>query len=394
MRLLVIIFFLSFFSIITPAFADLNVDVIADGLNNPWEIVFGPEGEIYFTERDGRLWIIEEFGEAKIIETFPKSSSVEGGTLGLALDPMFKENQKIYIYQTNLELEFFQNKVFSFTIDDYTLTNKEIIIDDIPGAPWHDGGRIVFGPDEKLYITTGDAINPGWSQDLSSLAGKILRINSDGTIPDDNPFDSSPVFSYGHRNPQGIAWNENGFLVSSEHGPSGEMGYGHDEINIIVKGKNYGWPKVVGDSSDSEFVNPIIHSGEQTWAPSGMIFYNSDKISSLEGKFLVGALRGEHLMALEVADDGSLISAEKMFEGDFGRIRTAQISPDGVLYLLTANGDNDKIIRISEAPLEEVIKFTSNKSGDNLTIAYVIVGIIVVGVIAFIISRNMRRRKL
>ena len=382
---------LVFFSIITPVFAELNVDVIADGLNNPWEIVFGPEGEIYFTERDGRLWIIEEFGEAKVIETFPKSGSIEGGTLGLALDPMFEENQKIYIYQTNLELEFFQNKVFSFTIDNYTLTNKETIIEDIPGAPWHDGGRIKFGPDGKLYITTGDAINPGWSQDLSSLAGKILRINSDGTVPDDNPFDSSPIFSYGHRNPQGIAWSENGLFVSSEHGPSGEIGYGHDEINVIVKGKNYGWPKVVGDSSNDVFVNPIIHSGEQTWAPSGMVFYNSDKISNLEGKFLVGALRGQHLMVLDIDKNGSLISAEKMFEGDFGRIRTAQTDSDGVLYLLTSNGNNDKIIRISEAPLEEVTKFTSNKSESNQTIIYVIIGIIIGGVIVSVVV--IKRKK-
>ena len=168
------------------------------------------------------------------------------------------------------------------------------------------------------------------------------------------------IYSYGHRNPQGIAWNSDGLFVSSEHGPSGEMGYGHDEINVIVKGKNYGWPKVVGDSSDVTLVNPIIHSGEQTWAPSGMVYFDSNKIPSLDGKFLVGALRGQHLMVVDVAEDGSLISAEKLFEGDFGRIRTAQIGPDGVLYLLTANGDNDKIIRISESPLEEVAKFTSN----------------------------------
>ena len=381
---------IAFVSLITPAFAEINIDVVVDGLNNPWEMVFAPNGDIYFSERDGRVWKIENFGEAKVIQTFPKSGSYEGGTLGLALHPNFEENKKIYIYQTNLELEFFQNKVFSFTVDGDELIDVQTVIDDIPGAPWHDGGRIAFGPDEKLYITTGDAVNPGWSQDLTSLAGKILRINSDGTIPDDNPFDSSAIFSYGHRNPQGIAWNEDGMLVSSEHGPSGEMGYGHDEINVIVKGKNYGWPKVVGDSSDDSFVNPIIHSGEQTWAPSGMVFYNSDKISSLEGKFLVGALRGEHLMVLDVANDGSLISAEKMFEGDFGRIRTAQISPDGVLYLLTANGDNDKIIRISEAPLEEVAKFTSSESGDNLTIVYVIVGIVIAGIIAVVAIKRRR----
>ena len=224
MRLLILAIFVVFFSFMTPVFAELNVDVIVDGLNNPWEIVFAPEGEIFFSERDGRIWKIEEFGQAKVIETFPKSGSVEGGTLGLALHPEFEKNKKIYVYQTNLELEFFQNKVYSFTVDGYTLTDKQVIIDGIPGAPWHDGGRIAFGPDGKLYITTGDAINPGWSQDLSSLAGKILRIDPDGKIPDDNPFDSSPIFSYGHRNPQGIAWSNDGLLVSSEHGPSGEKG--------------------------------------------------------------------------------------------------------------------------------------------------------------------------
>ena len=391
MRVLGILLFIAFFALITPAFAELNVDVMVDGLNNPWEIVFGPDGEIFFTERDGRIWKIEEFGEAKVIETFTKSGSYEGGTLGLALHPEFEKNKKIYVYQTNLEMEFFQNKVFSFTVDDDMLTDRQIIIDDIPGALWHDGGRIAFGPDGKLYITTGDAVNPGWSQDLSSLAGKILRINPDGTIPDDNPFDSSPIFSYGHRNPQGIAWSSDGLLVSSEHGPSGEMGYGHDEINVIVKGKNYGWPKVVGDSSDVTLVNPIIHSGEQTWAPSGMVYFDSNKIPSLDGKFLVGALRGQHLMVVDVAENGSLISAEKLFEGDFGRIRTAQIGPDGVLYLLTANGDNDKIIRISESPLEEVAKFTSNESGDNLTIVYVTVGIVALGVTVGVIAIKRRR---
>ena len=391
MRFLVLLSFVAFFSLLSPAFAELNVDVIVDGLNNPWEIVFGPDGEIFFTERDGRIWIIEEFGEAKVIETFPKSGSYEGGTLGLALHPEYEENKMIYVYQTNLELEFFQNKVFRFTVDGDELIDKQIVIDGIPGAPWHDGGRIAFGPDGKLYITTGDAINPGWSQDLSSLAGKILRINPDGTIPEDNPFDSSPVYSYGHRNPQGIAWNNNGLLVSSEHGPSGEMGYGHDEINVIVKGENYGWPKVVGNSSDDSFVNPIIHSGEQTWAPSGMIFFDSDKISSLDGKFLVGALRGQHLMVVDVAEDGSLISAEKMFEGEFGRIRTAQMGPDGVLYLLTANGDNDKIIRISEAPLEEVEKFTSSESGNNQLVLYVIIGVIVAVAACVVIAIKRRR---
>ena len=194
MRFIILIFFISFFSMMLPVFGDLNSDIIVDGLNNPWEIVFGPDDEIYFTERDGRIWKLTEFGNAKVIQTFPNSGAVEGGTLGLALHPEFEKNKKIFVYQTNLELEFYQNKIFSFTVEDDMLTDKQVILDGIPGAPWHDGGRIQFGPDKKLYISTGDAINPGWSQDLSSLAGKILRINPDGTIPEDNPFESSPVF--------------------------------------------------------------------------------------------------------------------------------------------------------------------------------------------------------
>jgi len=381
MQFLLVIFVISFFSIMIPVNAELNADVIVDGLNNPWEIVFGPDGEIYFTERDGRIWKLNESGDGKIIQTFPKSGSVEGGTLGLALHPDFEKNKKIYVYQTNLELEFYQNKVYSFRLNEDTLTDKQIILDGIPGAPWHDGGRIKFGPDQKLYVSTGDAISPGLSQDLSSLAGKILRINPDGTIPEDNPFDSSPVFSYGHRNPQGLAWSSDGMFVSSEHGPSGEQGYGHDEINVILKGKNYGWPNIVGNSSDEKFVNPITHSGQLTWAPSGMIFYDSEKISSFNGKFLVGTLRGEHLMVVDIADDGSLISTEKFFEGEFGRIRTAQIDPDGNLYLLTANGNNDKIIRISETPLGDVTKFTSKESGNDLTTLYVVIGVVSIGII-------------
>ena len=389
MRFLFVILSISIFSMMLPAFADLNSDVIVDGLNNPWEIVFGPNGDTYFTERDGRIWKMSESGVANVIYTFPKSGSVEGGTLGLALHPEFEENKKIYVYQTNLELEFYQNKVFSFEVDENTLSNKQLILDDIPGAPWHDGGRIKFGPDQKLYISTGDAINPELSQDLSSLAGKILRINSDGTIPNDNPFDSSPVFSYGHRNPQGLAWSPDGLFVSSEHGPSGELGYGHDEINVILKGKNYGWPNVVGNSFDTKFVNPLIHSGESTWAPSGMVFFDSEKISDFTGKFLIGTLRGEHLMVLDIANDGSMISSEKMFDGEFGRIRTAEISPDGNLYLLTANGNNDKIIRISETPLEDVKKFTSKESVNDFTTLYVVIGIVGIGtIVGFVIVKR------
>ena len=243
------------------ASAEVKVETVLDDLKLPWELVFAPDGRIFFTERDGKLWIIEN-ESLDLVATIPVSfdpHGQEGGLLGLALDPEFEKNNFLYLYQTYFDFEMHHNKVVRYTVSNNQLTDEQIIIDEIPGARWHDGGRIKFGPDEKLYITTGDAADPNLAQKIDSLAGKILRINADGTIPDDNPFESSPVFSYGHRNPQGIDWTKNGILVSSEHGPSGyaiELSYcetkkllgtiescagsnfGHDEINVIEPGEN------------------------------------------------------------------------------------------------------------------------------------------------------------
>ncbi|MCZ6583008.1 MAG: PQQ-dependent sugar dehydrogenase, partial [Thaumarchaeota archaeon] len=237
-----------------------------------------------------------------------------------------------------------------YTEKDNVLADEIILVDKIPGSIIHDGGRLKFGPDEKLYITTGDAGNADSAQDLNSLGGKILRINQDGTIPSDNPFADSPVFSYGHRNPQGLDWDPvTGKLVSTEHG-----GFAHDEINIVEAGKNYGWPKVIGGEHDPDFVDPILHTGDDTWAPSGATFYDSDNIPEWENKYFVATLRGNHLRMLDLdVESNQVVSSEALFS-NFGRLRDASMGPDGNLYILTSNQDgrgspaknDDKILRI------------------------------------------------
>lgn len=340
----------------------VRVDEIADNLQIPWSMVFSPDGRIFFTERTGTLRVIEN-GQLNPnpIASFSVGGG-EGGLLGIALDPNFEENHFVYLYQTYSEFLSTFNKVIRYKESENKLVEEKILIDKIPGASYHDGGRIKFGPDGKLYITTGDAGNYNLSQDLSSPAGKILRINPDGTIPDDNPFENSPVFSYGHRNPQGIDWEPvTGKLVSSEHGPSGERGRAHDEINVIEKGMNYGWPDIVGDEEKEGMINPILHSGEDTWAPSGITFYNSDDMSSWKGKLFVATLRGSHLKILDIdLNQNKVISEKNIFSNDFGRLRDVVSGPDGNLYILTSNNDgrggaiqnDDRILKIS--PLKQI----------------------------------------
>ena len=373
------------------ASAEVKVETVVDNLKIPWELVFAPDGRIFFTERDGKLWVIED-ESLDLVATFPISNTLEGGLLGLALDPEFEKNNFLYLYQTYFGFELHHNKVVRYTVSNNQLTDEQILIDKIPGALWHDGGRIKFGPDEKIYITTGDATNANLSQKIDSLAGKILRINADGTMPDDNPFESSPVFSYGHRNPQGIDWTENGILVSSEHGPSGEKGYAHDEINVIEPGKNYGWPVIVGDSNNPEYTNPILHSGDVTWAPSGLLYYDSDKIPELKGKFLVAALRGQHVMVLDLdLKNNSVKSVEKIFQDKYGRIRDLVQSPDGDVFILTSNGDNDKILRVTTLetpPLTVETKEPSSSLGE-----YLMYGIIIAAVVTGAAVLIKRRKK-
>ena len=344
----------------------VRVEVVAENLSVPWSIDWTPDGMILFTERNGNLRIIQDGELLREPLLSLGVGGVEGGMLGIAVDPVYSENHFIYLYFTQNEFLSTSNNLVRYQLSDGVLIENKVLIEGIPGGPFHDGGRIQFGPDGKLYVTTGEAGNPSLSQDLNSLGGKILRINSDGTIPDDNPWEFSPIYSIGHRNPQGVDWDDAGNLIATEHGPSGLRGVGHDEINLIVPGANYGWPDIIGDEEMNGMQNPLFHTGDDTWAPSGSEFYDGYKIPHWTGKYFVATLRGNHLHMIEFdSERTSVISHEKLFQGEFGRIRDVQTGPDGFLYILTSNQDgrgspktnDDKILRI--VPIDSPIGIQS-----------------------------------
>ena len=342
----------------------VRVEVVAKDLTVPWSMDWTPDGMIIFTERNGNLRIIQDGHLLQDPLLSLGVGGVEGGMLGVAVDPAYSENHFIYLYFTQNKFLSTTNKLVRYQLSDGVLTENKVLIEGIPGGPFHDGGRIQFGPDGKLYVTTGEAGNPTLSQDLNSLGGKILRINSDGTIPDDNPWKSLPIYSIGHRNPQGIDWDGAGNLIATEHGPSGLRGIGHDEINLIIPGANYGWPDIIGDEEMNGMQNPLLHTGDDAWAPSGSEFYDGTKIPQWTGKYFVATLRGNHLHMVEFdLEMDSVISHEKLFQNEFGRIRDVQTGPDEFLYLLTSNQDgrgspkinDDKILRI--VPLDSPVTF-------------------------------------
>lgn len=288
----------------------------------------------------------EKFGLGKVKKKIPIETTYhhgEGGLMGMALHPNFKQNHWIYLYNTIEKSGKTVNRVERYKFSNGSLTEKTIIIDDIPGESYHDGGRIAFGPDGYLYITTGDAGHAVLAQDLTSLAGKILRLKDDGTLPPDNPY-GSPVYSYGHRNPQGLTWDASQQLWSTEHGPSGLVG-GRDELNRIEKGKNYGWPFIAGIETASGMRSPVIQSGIfHSWAPASALYW--------DGSVFFGGLYGEALFEARI--DKNPVELKAHFKGRFGRIRTVVLGPDGYFYIMTSNRDgrgfpregDDKIIKI------------------------------------------------
>lgn len=318
-------------------------EIIVTDLDIPWEVAFLPDGDMLITERPGRLLRI---GEEKTTITVDGVRHIgEGGLLGAAVHPDFENNNWIYLYLTSEVNGEITNRVERYQLIDNQLTDRMLIIEGIQGSAIHDGGRIKFGPDGYLYITTGDAGNEDLAQDRDSLNGKILRLNDDGSIPEDNPFET-PVWSWGHRNPQGLTWDDQGRLWATEHGRSG-IRSGYDELNLIEKGQNYGWPIIQGPEENENMISPVVQSGANTtWAPAGAEYY--------QGSIYFAGLRGATLYEYQI-DEGRLV---EHLQNQYGRLRAVSLK-DNYLYVSTSNTDgrgnpiseDDRIIEINAQKL-------------------------------------------
>jgi glucose/arabinose dehydrogenase len=330
-----------------------RVETVLSGLEIPWSMNFAPDGRLFVTERPGRVRIVTLGGASELaLSVDGVYTQGEAGLLGLALDPEFTQNRFVYIYHSAVVGGGAVNRIVRYREVNSRLGERVVLLDNIPAAQIHDGGRLHFGPDGLLYASAGDAADANLAQDVASLAGKLLRINRDGTVPRDNRF-SSPVYTYGHRNPQGFDWHPtSGDLWESEHGNSG-----NDEVNAIGPGQNFGWPRIEGGSSlpamepPKVFFNPAI-------APSGASFYRGQRIPQFANNLFVATLRGTHLLRLNVDPGaGRITGSERLLEGTYGRLRDVVSGPDGYLYFCTNNRDgrgspmsgDDRVLRIVPA---------------------------------------------
>lgn len=329
-----------------------RVETVMTELEIPWSLTFAPDGRLFVTERPGRVRIVNlsTLSSELALTLDGVYAQGEAGLLGLALDPNFAQNNFVYLYYSAVAGGGAVNRIERYREVAGRLAERVVLLDGIPASTIHDGGRLKFGPDGFLYATAGDASNTDFSQDVASTAGKVLRITSSGASAPGNRF-SSPMFSFGHRNPQGIDWHPaTGDLWASEHGPSG-----NDEINVIQSGANYGWPNIQGSATAAGMQAPIVFYSS-TIAPSGIAFYRGQRIPQFANNLFVATLRGTHLLRATI-DARRVVTQERLLDGTFGRLRDVVTGPDGYLYFCTNNRDgrgnpmagDDRVLRIVPA---------------------------------------------
>lgn len=358
----------------TDAPAEVSRNVLVKNLEIPWDIAVAPNGDLFVTERVGR---VSRFTGDRIESVLAPEAAIdaeslepgsderpwwvkggEGGTLGVAVHPQYPDVQVLFVYYTASVGGGKVNRVSRFRLDaDDPGATETVIVDELPANKYHNGGRLTFGPKGYLWVTTGDAGQKSLAADPSSPAGKVLRVTVDGEPAPDNPgFTDGRVYTYGHRNGQGLAWTPDGETLFTEHGPSGK-----DEINRLVAGESYGWPDVRTGSSypESDAHPPLANTGGDTWAPTGTLFYTGDVVDSWQNRLLIGGLISQQVIvatltppdaepppvgdgrqfAADWTDDAYTVTAHTFLTNELGRVRHLEQGPDGGVYAITSNRD-------------------------------------------------------
>ncbi len=347
---------------VQPGPQNLVVTTLASGFDTIWELAWGPDNFIWVTERGGGISRVNpSTGGISRAGTVAVNEIGEGGLMGLTFHPDFTTNPIVFAVHTySAAGNATRNRLIRMTWSGSVLGPPQVLVDEIPGSSVHNGARVIVGPDRLLYLSTGDASNTSLPQQLNSLAGKILRYTLDGAPAPGNPFNGA-VYSFGHRNPQGLVFAPNGMLYATEHGPGD-----NDEVNRIEAGRNYGWPTVRGKCDNdigsgeipfctaNNVVEPLAN-WTPTIAPAGLDYYNGSLIQAWNGSLLFTTLKGTALHRMQLSGDGrSITGQEVLFQGQFGRLRDVLAAPDGTVYLGTSNRDgrgsptaqDDRIMRV------------------------------------------------